>query len=237
MQFQKHEYLTPIHPKADIYNCVFPLVAMKDGEAYHVGSSCVIGPGLLVTAKHVLRYMFEKVAKEEVKGYGDPDVMESPEGPLFDILLKHGIGLDALHFIEDGLVQRYSVTNYIKIWHKYTDLLVLHVKPHPGYPVIAKPQWHIPTLDLAPPRAGLDVKGVGYPDHPDHGLVTPDPWLRDYLLYQGTGVVEVTCSPKVKPLQTGLLTSIPVYSAEERTVRNEKEQVFGRANSRHPQGI
>jgi hypothetical protein len=33
----------------------------------------------------------------------------------------------------------------------------------------------------------------------------------------------LTCSPKIKPLQTGLLTSNSVYSAEERTVRNEKE--------------
>lgn len=188
-QYTQHDFLrmAPLdHPAHDF---VFALVAQRNGVCYHVGTATLIGPGFLVTAKHVLRYMFKNVAGLETDETS-PDVLESDHGPDFNLLPEYGVGLDALQFLPDCQVRRYAVIGYVQIWHKPTDLMVLHIQPHPGYPPPTELKWNIPVLDLVPPQVGRSIHGYGFPDHPDHKLDTPDGWLQDYFLYQTVGIVE-----------------------------------------------
>lgn len=205
-QYENHDFLTGLGLNHPAYRSVFTLVARKDGLTFPIGSACLIAPELLVTAKHILHHVKTKVAKV----YFDedsPDVKESEEGPDWSIKPTDVEGIEAFRIHEDGRKQIFGVKGYIQIGLKHTDLMVLHIVPHPGYQQAGDTEWHSLALDLVPPKAKSEIIGYGYPDHPEHKLTHPEPFLPDHFIYQSTGeVLQVNLEPNMRNFQTSMLT-------------------------------
>jgi hypothetical protein len=226
-QYKNHDFLRILPAQHAAYEFVFALVAIREGVSYYLGTACLIAPGFLVTAKHLLEFAYKNVAGLKTDETS-PEVKESLKGPNYNLLPEHGVGIDAVQILPDRSTQRYAVTGYIEIYYKYTDLMVLQIIPHPGYPGPDKIEWKARTLDLVPPQVGRSVHGYGFPDHPEHPVITPDPWLQDYFLYQSLGDVEaVNLEPNLRNYQTSMKTASGMSGGPVFVSRNGKDHFCG----------
>lgn len=187
-----------------------PIAVQYEEEWYHAGSCCLIAKNLAITAKHILEWMYLQVAKQTLDLY-DPDLKDPDHG--YKIRLPGGLGIDVFLFLTNGNARRFSVAGFYKVGFKENDVILLKLAPHPNCDYRNEPiELEVPTFDLVPPRVGLHVKGVGFPDHPEHEhSKLPAEHYSGYHLYRSEGEVEAinseVGSAPVASFQTSMKTT------------------------------
>jgi hypothetical protein len=122
------------------------LVAQKDREYSSLGSGIIIGPTVVMTARHVVdgfAGIYERVTLENLNGQGS-------------------FSLQAFQFAENGAKFRaWDVRQiYISADPAFTDIVFLHLRPtsqdHLQY------DWKKVRMQLRPPKVGSIVSAFGY---------------------------------------------------------------------------
>lgn len=113
---------------------------------YASGTAVIIGPGLAITAQHVIADLFRKFEGSDMNFPANSEIGGSFHLQLIQIIKS---GKSAL------------IWNVTRLWSSiYTDIAVLRLSPHTKEAQNYK--WKSPSIDLIPPNVGEEVACFGY---------------------------------------------------------------------------
>ncbi len=129
-----------------ITETAFPLAAERNGIYYSSGTATVIGPGLAVTAKHVIQDFFDQY--ENIKRF---DSNSSERTGTFSI--------NALNFLNEGKHGIIWAVNKV-YYSMLSDIAILYFGQ--GRNVPPDYRWKFMKMDLTEPKIGEKIAAFGY---------------------------------------------------------------------------
>ena len=126
------------------YTGVTVLILCSDDSGVYqcVGSGVIIGPNLLITAKHIIMEFWDALGDgSEILGH------KSADFSLHALAMKNTPGSPAVWRIKH-------------CWpSSRTDIAVLGIDPND---TTESYKWNLPLLQLVPPSVGTNIEGLGY---------------------------------------------------------------------------
>jgi hypothetical protein len=121
------------------------VVELENGEMYAVGTACLIGGHLAITARHVLEHAVERFGTARKSASGTLEVS--------------GYSIRLIQVLPGPT---YNIWNVSKAWVCSSDIAILHFgldgSSAPETPV----SWRVPLIRVVPPPTGQKVLAFGY---------------------------------------------------------------------------
>lgn len=141
----------------------FPLAALRGQEQLALGSSVLIGPNLLLTAKHVVKAPWTRWKQNTNPEWDNSILVRGSDAALNFFVAEFDFRIFAFQPLHEA--QTVAVWLVHQMWiTPFTDLAVLHIKPFGS--VAEQVSWNpsaFPKLNVHGPNHGEEVAAFGYP--------------------------------------------------------------------------
>lgn len=121
------------------------VVQLESGEMYAIGTACLIGGHLAITAKHVLEHAFQRFGTTRTTGPKRAEV--------------NGYSIRLIQVLPGPIYNFWTVS---KAWASSSDIAILHFVFDESSEPNAPASWRTPMIRLLPPPTGQKVVAFGF---------------------------------------------------------------------------
>jgi hypothetical protein len=121
------------------------VVELDNGEMYAIGTACLIGGHLAITARHVLEHAFQRFGTTRTTGPKNVEVS--------------GYSIRLIQVLPGPIYNLWTVS---KAWASSSDIAILHFVFDETSEPNAAASWRTPMIRLLPPPTGQKVLAFGF---------------------------------------------------------------------------
>lgn len=194
-QFEPTSTFFPLRATDSLSEYVLLLLAQSRHEPnrwWTAGTAFLVMDRVAISGAHIFKNFDRKLSR--ARAYANKlSHLGPPEEPAFD---NTATSFDAIQFMPNGDVHRWSVSEVGRGPDSETDIALLLLEPHPScgksknYKLIKE---RAPRLQLVPPAVGQKIFVCGWPDDKTHHLEggeLPEPVLEGGFFFMSEGIVE-----------------------------------------------